>query len=735
MKQNKHWLVLVAALCLTCGCEDTTSGGTVSGQTAECDTARPCTGKKECVKGKCVEPQISDQDCAATQICPDNQKCVNDRCLPVVGLGNNCGDNIAVCENQAQCLNGRCRLSSGLGDACDSSDECGRFDCVNHTCAAHVHVGDYCDNGHVCDDSECINDYCVIYVDENENCEANKYLCKAGFACGSESQQCVKLSNLGEACDDSEMFCESPYECDWRINKCVTFSDLGDACNPEEFKTCDINKSLQCIDNRCVKPVHYNSECSETAKCVDADAICYEGHCMKTSHCESDSTCEADTYCCNIEGCEVRDVCVPYGTGPRPEVNEECKYETVKGLFEADIQCEWTGPDQDDPNELYKAHDNVLMTPLVMNTPHDSGTSNEIIFTTYNNTDGGEPSGRGSALEYYGVIRILNGETCELLESIFDDDNHIIAGSNLAMVDIEGDGKVEIFAARGSAQNSGDGGGLVCFHWDENQNKYVFKWKTTEHSTNTSKTLGWAGPSIHDINDDGVPEIIGWGGEVFSTIDGSRINSGQTIDELSRFPTVADLDQDSNVEIIGKNNIYRWNKTTNKWEMAYPNAHDARGYDNYGHGYHFGYADFGSFKKDENGADTEEFEYGKFDGKAEIVSCSWMIRVMVVAPARSAISTVTIFQRLLQLLDITTPFLIRSVLLRMTNVQLPDFCGKRRHRICRAVRPDPPCLTLMAMEQWRQYMQMNALRGFMMVKRGMCCFLPIVRVIHGMNIR
>ena len=63
-----------------------------------------------------------------------------------------------------------------------------------------------------------------------------------------------------------------------------------------------------------------------------------------------------------------------------------------------------------------------------------------IIIVSYNHIDGGDESGAGSNANFYGVIRILNGRTCEQLETIDDVNNRAIGASPPAIADLDGDG-------------------------------------------------------------------------------------------------------------------------------------------------------------------------------------------------------------------------------------------------------------------------------------------------------
>lgn len=340
--------------------------------------------------------------------------------------------------------------------------------------------------------------------------------------------------------------------------------------------------------------------CTASADCKNG-LLCAGGECAPTDGpCTTDNECSGDTYCC-IGAClpmgEQDGQCIPYGFDPKGWVNEECLGDITIGLFEPSVQCEWTAPPEGDP---YPNHKSVLTTPLIFDLPHGAGESpqGEMIIVTYNYTDGGEPSGWGSDPAYFGVIRILNGATCEQLETIDDPANRIIAASPPAIGDIDGDGFPEIVTHRAVT-------GTIAFGWDNAAKKYTTKW--TALGSDISMATRWDGPSLHDLDDDGVAEVI-TGSEVYDGATGVRLNPGQLITgaAANRFSVVGDLDGDGAVELIGAG-VHRWNIATNVWEMAYPG--DPNG------GSHYGFADFGT-----PGADPASFNFKQLDGRAEIVA-------------------------------------------------------------------------------------------------------------------
>jgi hypothetical protein len=256
------------------------------------------------------------------------------------------------------------------------------------------------------------------------------------------------------------------------------------------------------------------------------------------------------------------------------------------------VQCEWTAPPANDP---YLNHRNVLTTPLAAPLPHLGMDSTELVIVTYNFSDGGAQSGYGSDPNYFGVIRILDTRTCSQLETIHDPNNKMIGATPPAIGDLDGDGTPEIVTHRA-------GTGIIAFKWDGA--KYATFW--TALNTGVVNQIRWDGPSIHDLDNDGLPEVIS-ASAVFDGATGERLNPGQLLPGAGAgvIPVLGDVDNDGNIDIIA-GSVWRWNIGMSKWEMAYVGAPNNR---------HYGYADFGT-----PGAMPADFDATKLDGKAEIVS-------------------------------------------------------------------------------------------------------------------
>lgn len=384
------------------------------------------------------------------------------------------------------------------------------------------------------------------------------------------------------------------------------------ACNCGDDPECELNTDCPmdfvCVDNMCLMrddtDVRIDTPMSDAGDAGDGgqecsclpSEICITGNVCVTpaGPCTTDADCGGDRYCC-ADGCALEGQpaqCIPYGSGPRGEVNEACEGVPPVGIFTPSVQCEWTAPPEGD---AYPAHLNVLGTPMVADIGNDSGASGEIIFVSYNGTDGGAGAAAGDET-FFGVIRIVSGQTCEQLETIALEP--VIAAAPLAIGDLDGDGVSEIVALR-------VGGGLVAYKWNAESGAHEVYWtESGETYPANASFLRWDGPSIHDLNDDGIPEVLSRD-EVYNGQTGARLNPSSPVSapgNTGPFPIVADVDADGEVELF-INDVYRWDNGMSQWVLEY---------DVDGTGLQHAVADFGSFV---DGA----FDPTRLDGRAELV--------------------------------------------------------------------------------------------------------------------
>jgi len=317
-----------------------------------------------------------------------------------------------------------------------------------------------------------------------------------------------------------------------------------------------------------------------------ADQVCRYNTCVDPPEpCTANKDCPGDKYC-DVPNQE----CLPWGVGPGGGSDPTCKRDPVPGVFFPGAQCEWLGPPAGDP---YPNHVNVLATPMVA-TFYASGefSSPSIVFTSYNYTDGGVQSCESSdPTNYYGVIRIIDGRTCAQQATIAAPT--VVASASVAIADIGGiDATPEIVAPRSD-------GGLVA--WTLKPTGWEVLWQTA--STFGDTLCDWAGPSIHDLDDDGIPEILFYGNVYDNNGNALDESLGATIAPGDGYiPVAADIDGDGTVELVTGTEIYGWDKTLKKWQpkTALP-----------GGAGHLAVADFGTYTNGMN-------DRAHLDGIAEI---------------------------------------------------------------------------------------------------------------------
>jgi hypothetical protein len=326
--------------------------------------------------------------------------------------------------------------------------------------------------------------------------------------------------------------------------------------------------------------------------CCAEDEACWEGACLPIhGECQDHPDCQEDSCC--FDGS-----CFPWGAGPCPEFNEECTQTVIAGLFQPSIQCEWTAPPEGDP---YPDHVRVLSTPLVIDFDFDDdpGTIEpSIVVMTYDGDDGSSGYYNGA----YGVIRVLDGRTCELQYNVGTQLN----GCNTpAIADLDLDGRPDIAAHTGL-------GGLVIHTWNGATDQFEVHCEGA--LAFGAQSTGWAGPSIYDLDADGVPEIL-TGGVTYdadcTVLDQSLGLTGNMYSGAG-YPVVGDLDgvldeEDlPTVELATGSGLYRFDRTTKVWTEVWSGG-EYQGY--------IALADFGTFTEDPADDDRTAL-----DGIAEVVT-------------------------------------------------------------------------------------------------------------------
>ncbi len=339
-----------------------------------------------------------------------------------------------------------------------------------------------------------------------------------------------------------------------------------------------------------------------------AGEVCRYNDCLPTPPPCVDGECAGDAWC-DLSTQE----CLPWGVGPSGDHDEECARVAVPGVFVPGVQCEWLGPQPTDP---YPDHRNVLGAPMVADFGL-GGSGGEfgnpyIVLISYNFTDGGAESCRGTNPLYFGVIRVLDGRSCQLLYTI--DTPTVVSSPSVALGDLDGDGRPEIVASRTI-------GGLVAWRWNQAENDFDVYWETS--SVLGDDNCNWAGPSIHDLDDDGAPEVLlyGW---VYDGQDGTALDEAlvpTALDPTTNgyIPVVADADGDGLPELITGRQLYAWDIGNSAWVPDGPPLNATGG--------RVALADFGTF-----GADPLADDRTTLDGIAEVAFVNGgVLRVWAIA--------------------------------------------------------------------------------------------------------
>ncbi|MFK7988025.1 MAG: FG-GAP repeat domain-containing protein [Sandaracinaceae bacterium] len=308
---------------------------------------------------------------------------------------------------------------------------------------------------------------------------------------------------------------------------------------------------------------------------MDCDPACEAGE-----RCEAGACVPEGPLCEDGDGCASDSRCVDGRCRPFEDGESEpmCNRLIVAGTFAPTVQCDFVEAPEGD---AFPTSVHVLSTPMVVDFAIGRGPDEpprpSIVVVFDDGVD-------GSSEQPTGVIRILDGATCT--QSAELGSLQLVSHSSPPAVgDLDGDGRAEIVAYKA-------GGGLVAFTYDETASSWTVLWRSTlaDGTTPYNPTGGaWAGPSIVDLDDDGVPEVMRAGivlNALGQLVDGTTLGAAGYSQGV--FAVVVDVDDDGFVEFVHGNGVWQWNSTTNQWEAeAYAAGGTAAG--------HVAVADFGDF--------------------------------------------------------------------------------------------------------------------------------------------
>ncbi|MBQ9395524.1 MAG: VCBS repeat-containing protein, partial [Proteobacteria bacterium] len=560
MNKKYIWLSALSICLFVAGCSDDKAIENNNETEGNCG-GKQCTAEQECKNDVCVdieepepEPPEDDKDaCKKTentckdsktqQVCVKGKKPVEKKCSD----GNECKDGKCVnsepvSETQCKETVNKC-LDDDILSICVKGEEP-----VEQKCSESLIRG-------ACRDNECVN----LDPELGSACDGDT-ICPDGSYCDFRDGNtgiCVALGLAGESCELSEE-CSAGLECDDWI--CKNVVEVGEACGDLDFCSGDV-----CENGICSAYSTMYGECGNGKVCP-VGSICIDSECVPTKgECDEEHYCTGDSYCCvDPETCGKNlNVCVPYST--ENSYDPACLFKTKPGIFEASVQCYWKPTD----------------------TPNSVTVYNSVAVGKIHNNKGIDKPLLAFITESPTMIRIVEPDNCETVESISISSSSY---NNLTLADLDGDGFMEIIAYDS---------GMAYYYWNGNQ--HVRKSLGSSGSGSLNGTL-----SVHDLDNDGVPEIISTTGDVYRA-DGTKL-SKSTVSACSyTSPELGDLDRDGNIELITNNDVYRWMPASNGWSLIATVAS--------GDGQiQAAYADFGT-----PGNNASSFDFMHFDGRAELV--------------------------------------------------------------------------------------------------------------------
>lgn len=292
------------------------------------------------------------------------------------------------------------------------------------------------------------------------------------------------------------------------------------------------------LDDDCDGAVDEGSRPACRDACCDDRQVCLPIGCVPDlGTCDDNDDCWSDSYC--VDG-----LCLPYGWLDGTDRDDSCERDVVIDALVPSIQCAWT--ETHDGVDTASVH--VMSTPVVVDFDFDADPLTiepSIVFTTFP-TEGnyGAP----------GTLRVIDGATCATQFSLEDVS---MSPAPVALGDIDLDGRAEVVTAV-------PGGGLAAYRYDPAAAAFSQLWRsaTCSGDARSPDTTGgrnrWSGPSLYDLDDDGIPEVI-YGGVVYDAAGCLRSTAFSFASySVSVISVVADVDEDGVPEIVFGDGVYQW---------------------------------------------------------------------------------------------------------------------------------------------------------------------------------
>jgi hypothetical protein len=287
--------------------------------------------------------------------------------------------------------------------------------------------------------------------------------------------------------------------------------------------------------------------CGEEGCCASGNACSDFGTCIPTLACSGNEQCSGDSTCGGTS-------CVPYADLPAElAFNRNCRTEVDLPSLAPVVKCRWPGASTPsiEPNKVQ-----VVSTPMVVDFNFDDDPTTRhpsIVFISY----------EGNLGQQTGVLRVIDGDTCELQATIVGS-NPFTARVPPAVGDINADGRPDIIVADEQSIGAAVQSGIAAYQ-AEGGGSTEFDEIGRIGSGSTAIISGFA---IHDLDGDEFPEILTEKtllrfDPVLKTLVNLAALQRENRPELTGIepPIVVDVDGDRRAEMVTSQGIFNWDVT------------------------------------------------------------------------------------------------------------------------------------------------------------------------------